>query len=211
MAKSDPTKHKLIQTQSIFISMPEFSKKAYAVTQLLIGREQRKIYIIDGVFDKKLKSSIHNYTLNLNYELFPAIETDAVSIRHLAHNFKKKEQKENFLSYLISFAEEFFSKNGMLSKGVNRMYANMHLFGDYQLIHNDGDEWTALFFTNQEWQEDWGGELIFYGDRKSDPAIAIPPAEGRAVIFDGLIPHRGGVPSKLCLEPRMNIVIKFKR
>jgi hypothetical protein len=68
----------------------------------------------------------------------------------------------------------------------------------------------VVYFANSRWESDWSGELHFYGD-DPDLSVAIQPRPGRMVIFDGLLPHRAGVPSKLCLDPRITVALKFKR
>ena len=107
-------------------------------------------------------------------------------------------------------ARNFLQEQNIVCGEVYRIYANYNLHGDFQFAHEDGDGWTALVFVNSRWDEDWGGELILYPDGEAAYAYSILPSPGRMVIFDGMIRHRGGVPSKLCLEARISLAIKFK-
>ena len=102
-------------------------------------------------------------------------------------------------------------EQGIASGPLHRIYANLNMFGDYQFAHRDGDGFTALLFANPKWDEDWGGEIIFYSHDTSPVDHAIRPRPGRMVLFDGHIRHRGGVPSKFCHEPRITLAIKFQR
>jgi SM-20-related protein len=110
----------------------------------------------------------------------------------------------------VKIAETILHQRRQKWRGVDRVYVNATLFGDYNFCHRDGCDWTALAFVNDEWRDHWGGELMLYRDGDLDaPAIAIRPKPGRMVIFDGHMVHRPGVPTKYCLEPRVTLACKI--
>lgn len=152
-------------------------------------------------------------TLFAHYERLPYafIDTDREAtspIRHLVHRFD--DLADPLIAPLIELTQDLVDERGLRHRGLQRAYANFNLFGDFQLAHDDGPCWTALVYLNAKWEDDWGGETLFYPPGAVH-AIAIPPKPGRIVVFDGTILHRGGVPSKLCLGPRITAAVKFWR
>src|SRR5262249_25479480 len=115
------------------------------------------------------------------------------------------------VGFFAGAAISHLRSNGAHVGHVKRPYVNLNCYGDIQFAHEDGDEWTALAFVNEKWEDDWGGELLIYDAPAKRLAYAIIPTPGRMVIFDGLLTHRGGVPSKLTTEPRITLAIKIAR
>jgi SM-20-related protein len=91
-----------------------------------------------------------------------------------------------------------------------RAYCNRLRFGDVAFEHADSrtPSVTALYFANARWNDDWGGETMFYGVR-DEPTVAVAPRAGRLVVFEGQLGHRGGVPSRLCREDRLSVAVKY--
>ena len=88
---------------------------------------------------------------------------------------------------------------------------NFNSFGEAQYIHKDeGFAMTAVYFANPQWHPDWLGETLFYEDDGAEVRSAVTPAPGRLLIFDSLIAHRGGVPSRLCWYPRVTVASKYR-
>ncbi len=92
-------------------------------------------------------------------------------------------------------------------KSVERSHINCHFFGDTRNPHIDKGQINGLLFLTPEWCPEWGGEIIFYEDRKA--ALVLEPLPGRLIIFDGKTLHKGGVPSKSSSMPRYTLTTKF--
>ena len=94
-----------------------------------------------------------------------------------------------------------------------RAYCNLMLYGDMAHPHRDchvsRTDVTALYYVNEEWKQEWGGETIFFNDR-GDSVLAIGPRPGRLVVFRGAIEHRVGIPLRECYASRLTIAYKFK-
>lgn len=182
-------------------------------SHLKFGRPIREAFVLDDVIDVQARRGVFEYFRLLPYKLVDADRPDTTHVRHFMHSFQPETWKDDPLcSALLRIARQFLEQRGIRLVGVERIYANLNLFGDHQFAHDDGDVWTALSFVNDEWHPDWGGELMLYEPgRPAAPAWAIQPLPGRMVIFDGLIPHRGGVPSKHCLLPRISVALKLVR
>ncbi|MFF7709378.1 2OG-Fe(II) oxygenase [Pseudomonas sp. NPDC007930] len=92
------------------------------------------------------------------------------------------------------------------------VYANGQTFGQDSPIHRDnwpGEQGsTVLIFCNEHWASAWGGELVFYDQARQHIIRSILPKPGRAVIFNGHIPHSARSPASVCDELRMTIAFK---
>ncbi len=177
---------------------------------LRIGARRRRVYVLDRVIDDPLARRVHGHFSGLPMTLSDSDRPDTAHVRHLKHEFDRVEwDADPILSMVTDTARGFLRDRRIACGDVYRIYANFNLHGDFQFAHEDGEGWTVLVFINSRWEEDWGGELILYSDEPAAFAYAIAPRSGRMVIFDGMIRHRGGAPSKLCLEARISLAIKF--
>jgi SM-20-related protein len=176
-----------------------------------LGSASRRVFVVDGALPEAERTRAYEYLKSLDYRFNLGDRSDTRYLLHWSRGFDDAELDSNLvLRSLLSAAQRFARARGLTFARIERVYANLTLYGDVQLVHDDGDIWTALYFANSVWEPDWGGELHFYGD-SPDLSIAIQPRPGRLVVFDGLLPHRAGVPSKLCLEPRITVALKFRR
>jgi hypothetical protein len=187
----------------------------YLLRSFEVGAEKRKVFVFDRLFPNKALLGVYDKFRSLPYYLADHDREDTQAVKHLVHVFGSEEiEATPVIKAIIQAAQELTETQGIKVKQVARVYANFNLHGDYQFAHEDGDVWTVLVFVNASWHEDWGGELLLY-DGAFAPATdrgfayAISPCPGRMVIFDGRIKHRGGVPSKFCVEPRISLAIKF--
>jgi hypothetical protein len=164
------------------------------------------------VIDPAALSPLHEFFKQLPYQFIDSDRSDTNLVRHLVHYFDEDDhERQPSLVSLIQLASEFLGEKGIRTNGLERVYANFNLFGDFQFTHDDGDVWTALVFVNSRWNQDWGGEFLIYEDGEQPIALAVPVRPGRMVIFDGQLEHRGGVPSKFCVEARISVAIKFNK
>lgn len=176
-----------------------------------IGPRRRRFFVLDGVTDPAAARRLHRYFAELPMTLSDSDRPDTTHVRHLKHEFAPEEWEAN--PALVTFAtaaRDFLRERRIRCGPLYRIYANFNLHGDFQFAHEDGDGWTALAFINSRWNEDWGGELLLYPGPQSACAYSVAPRPGRMVVFDGMIRHRGGVPSKLCLDARISLAIKFR-
>ena len=176
-----------------------------------IGESQRRFFILDRVLDGPAIERVHEYFADLPMTLSDSDRPDTSHVRHLKHEFEPDEwDTDPALGLMSDVARTFLREQGVAFGDIYRIYANYNLHGDFQFAHEDGEGWTALVFVNSRWDEDWGGELILYPDGDASYAYSILPSPGRMVVFDAMIRHRGGAPSKLCLEARISVAIKFR-
>jgi hypothetical protein len=186
---------------------------AIEVRELKVGSSGKQAFIVDNLVDAAALEPLHLAYRNLDYYFGDVDRGDTDFARHLVHYFHEDEYRTSpIVAPLLAQAEAFFVERSLGNVGLERIYANFNLFGDFQFAHPDGtDAWTALFFVNSRWNQDWGGEFLLYEDGPQPIALAIPPRPGRMVLFDGEIWHRGGSPSKYCLDARITVAIKFEK
>jgi SM-20-related protein len=120
--------------------------------------------------------------------------------------------------------EWFKSKTDVQDSNLNSCYINTMTFGDEGFTHIDGEVEdnviTCIIYMNPEWHSQWGGETVFYGGEFTDDfgdswyynhdiVKSVLPRYGRAVIFDGHIPHSARSISKKCYMERKTLMFKL--
>ena len=96
-------------------------------------------------------------------------------------------------------------------ESLGNVYTNMLLSMDRPKAHIDNVDpknRTVMFYTNNEWHRDWGGETVFY-DFDFNIIKSVLPKPGRVVSFDGRIPHSARPPVTDSHKPRYITVMKF--
>jgi len=132
-------------------------------------------------------------------------------VRHWRYDFPFEDLERNPLmrqwrDIIVGKARELLP--GMTGRLVE-VYSNNHGYGDHQHAHVDTPATaTVLYYANAEWNEDWQGETVIY-DGNDDPYYSVAPRPGRLLIFPSRLAHRGGTPSRTCLERRLVVVFKF--
>lgn len=90
-----------------------------------------------------------------------------------------------------------------------RCMASSNTFGQDGDIHKDwrelGQSITGVVYTDRTWEENWGGETVFYG---GEPAIAVTYEPRKLVLFDSAIPHVGKGPQRRCGQQRSILVFQ---
>lgn len=185
---------------------------ARRITELAIGRARRRLLVVDGVIEPEQQQPLYEFFRNLPYRFTDSDRFDTQQYRHLGYTFDQDAIADHpVIGFFERAAAEVLRSKRLRVERLKRAYVNFNLYGDVQFAHEDGDEWTAVAFVNETWHPDWGGELIVYDDPASHLGHAVVPVPARMAIFDGLLLHRGGIPSKLCLEPRITLALKFAR
>jgi hypothetical protein len=122
-------------------------------------------------------------------------------------NFKNKiEKKLNKLSLSILKKHNL---NCFLK--LQRAYASINTYGTVHESHKDSEKKgtiTVMYYLNNHWSLDHGGETVFYGD--IDIIKSIIPKPSRAVIFDGTIPHCAREVRRDVNDIRIVLTFKYK-
>lgn len=81
---------------------------------------------------------------------------------------------------------------------------------NHQDCEYDEEEWTFLLYITPNLTLESGGETAFYTDSETNEyVISVTPKFGRAVIFEGIIPHSARPPSSLFPGPRFTFAVKL--
>ena len=171
----------------------------------------RPIFIFDDLVNK---SVIDEITMALSGAAFTHNEIarpDVEAHRHWALNMPL--EKSNPLP-IVQIANRVIASLFTQKYQVYRTYCNVALHGDMLYPHTDcmpdAKEMTALWFIQDEWNYEWGGETIFY-NKDNDAEVVVTPKPGRLAIFDGAINHAGNAPHKVCTKPRYTFALKYEK
>lgn len=178
-----------------------------------------KSFLVDNrpiyVFDDLLSTSVINeITMALSGAAFTHTEIarpDVEAYRHWAFNMPIKTAQQLPITQMSTMViDSTFSDKYQLY----RSYCNVASHGDMLYPHTDcmpdAKELTALWFIQDKWNYEWGGETIFY-NKDDDAEVVVSPKPGRLAIFDGAINHAGNAPHKVCTKPRYTFALKYER
>lgn len=169
----------------------------------------REIFVCDGYIGPTAIAHVAGFLNTLSYRRaehsIPGVPVSGASAE-LAPSLLASEA---FFGHLKSLADNVFASERLT---VERAYVNNTVYGDMYYTHRDCEpgsrDVTLLYYANPAWENDWGGETIYFND-EDDAQIVVRPRAGRLVIARGAILHRGGVPTRICHEERRTIALKM--
>ncbi len=88
---------------------------------------------------------------------------------------------------------------------------NAQTRGQDSFPHIDGETpnvYTLIYYANNHWEKDWGGETTFY-DRDAKLCHSVYPKPGRLILFPSTMPHRGAPPNDTYLDARYTLASVF--
>lgn len=183
------------------------------VLNLANSLDQKKLFIIeDNLYDSESSKNISIYFKNIDWTFDGKNKTENSSKWNYNLNFKHVYEK-NFQN----LSELLLKKHG-LNKifKLSRAYASANTYGFSGEYHIDdgakeyNEIITIMFYLNDNWNFDFGGETFFLNHDKNEIEHAIIPKPARAVMFDGFIYHGPRPLSKFCNELRMVLTFKYE-
>jgi len=189
--------------------MTNLTEPTYKTRQL----EDRPLILIDDLFGEDFVRLFDRFLKTLPFKLADYDVEDSQHVLHWIHEFSLKEVTTHPLLQFVHSRIQSATEKAYPEPRVRleRVHCNTSLYGDIQLPHYDitpGVTW--LYYSNPVWEANWMGETIFY-DSHGEPIYAVFPKPGRVVVFAADILHRGGVPSRDCVEARRSVAFKFLR
>jgi hypothetical protein len=174
--------------------------------------EGQDLHIVDGLFKPDFVAMVHEIAKRFTFALDDA---DTVASEHIRH--WRRDLDTDFIEthpILKVWLAQLERKTAELFPGgkgaLKEVYCNNHGYGDHQHAHRDSKSGiTVLYYVNAEWQPDWQGETLLF-DAAQDAHHAVAPRPGRLLLFPANMLHRGGTPSRTCVERRFVLVAKFK-
>jgi|APGre2960657444_1045066.scaffolds.fasta_scaffold06880_4 hypothetical protein len=182
------------------------------ILNLANSLDQKKLFIVeDNLYNKDSCKNTHEYFkyVNWNFEGSNLSETSSKWKYNLNYRYDTE----------IKFLEvsELLLKKYGLNKifKLKRAYASASTYGFSGEYHTDDDakEYneivTIMFYLNDKWDLNFGGETFFLNEDKNEIEYAVIPKPARAVIFDGFIYHGPRPLNKICNELRMVLTFKY--
>ncbi len=175
-----------------------------------VSVDGRPIYVFDDLLDKKIIDEVTNALSVAPFTHTEIARPDVGAYRHWAFNMPLDKAKD---LPLVQKANDVIASLFDNKYRLYRCYCNVASHGDMLYPHTDcmpnAKEMTALWFIQDEWNFEWGGETIFY-NKEDDAEVVVTPKPGRLAIFDGAIKHAGNAPHKVCTKPRYTFALKYE-
>jgi Rps23 Pro-64 3,4-dihydroxylase Tpa1-like proline 4-hydroxylase len=137
------------------------------------------------------KNASYFYGESDDYGNIPTGENIGKYVTGMVHEILPAINSENKILTLIHNSC-FFQFSELKQFHLRRMYVNCFAPGEHPRFHIDTPEnvsqlYTCLYYVNEHWDLDEGGETQFYVDNL---IYGIPPIPNRMIIFDGSLMHR---------------------
>ena len=157
--------------------------------------------IIENALDKKIPSELLNFAKN--DIRFKKAGISASSSLHVDSN--KRRDKILWLDEDGEAQSEFLDFSNGLKEYLNRsLYLGLSYYESHFAIYNEGDFYekhldafknsknrvvTTVYYLNDEWNENDGGELIVYDENNKEIAKVMPNANTLVVFMSEKFPH----------------------
>lgn len=174
-----------------------------------------KLY--DNLFDEKTIDTLYG-----SYRDYKPWKFIGVADEETENQWRKfsyvLDPKDEIDKILYEKADEIIEQNN-LSSSVERgrAYASGSVYGTINPIHTDdtaenyNEIVTIMFYLNKIWAMGHAGETIFLTKDWNEIWKSVIPKPGRAVLFDGFLPHGAREISRACVELRMVATIRYER
>ena len=170
---------------------------------------KNKIKVLDNFLPTNDHHKIYEIVIN---SLFRIGWSDTLEERHKAypnlHSVYTFEdvQKLNILDSIFKLNIKDVSLNTYWKCMVNLTKPM-----DVNFVHLHPDQVGAVYYANETWNPEWGGETLFYEDNTKDIRFSSPYTPNRLIIFDGAIPHTIKAQNILGATYRFSITFLFRR
>ena len=170
----------------------------------------KSVFIIDNAVVGEQIQSIYQEIMNLPF-YFGELDFKGDEYPISAHELDtgRSGQIEALTQTVTMLVSSQFP---VLTHRLERAYVNQVRYGDMTYPHTDASRnsrnVTAIYYANETWQRQFGGETNFY-DFRGENLCAVLPRPGRVVLFHGSIEHNGSPPTRITTLPRYTVVYKF--
>jgi len=140
-----------------------------------------RIKVSDNIFTEEEQSNILDYCLNCPYT-FGEQDNPETPPTGIIHNVEEGS------AFYKLFADKILANVPQMEKmGLYRMYINYFAPSEHAYFHTDGEGITFLYYPQNGWTLDDGGETQFY---VNGTLYGITPEPNRMVMFDARLQHR---------------------
>eukprot|EP00794_Sanderia_malayensis_P015297 gene15297-16874_t len=174
-----------------------------------------KIYVFDDLFPVELLDHMRSHVLKYGtYYYDDSIDQDSDNVQWIAGLDMPDYLKSPYWKVIQAVATFVTGSPEWFPYDVG---TNLIRNADHTRIHLDtatvGErEWTFLVYLTQNWTQNYYGETAYYERNSDDTEIVaeVRPRYGRAVIFQGQIPHSARPPSLKFTGARLTFVTKLQ-
>ena len=161
---------------------------------------------IINVYDNFLSKEEYEYILDYCFSASYCYgESDLPSSKPtgMVHDVYDNIEQIDFFNLFKSKIKQKFS-SVIESKKLHRMYINCFASSENPYFHTDGEGYTFLYYANDTWDVNDGGETQFFIDGN---LYGIPPIPNRMVVFDANILHKA---TSFRNRHRFTVAIKYR-
>ncbi|HHX8315014.1 TPA: 2OG-Fe(II) oxygenase [Vibrio diabolicus] len=165
------------------------------------------VFVFDGLISPEAIQDTYQHLLNRRYECDHASSKSTKKYREWVSEINLQAfQNKAIYSTMNQLIQQCFPQETISCFSV---FCNCISYGCHTFIHQDGGAkcYSALYYANPEWHEDWGGETTLFNDQE-DAVVCIAPVPGRIIVLDGRVVHRAGVPSRACPVRRYTVSLR---
>lgn len=183
-------------------------KRKLTRRQRIDGRE---LYVVDDLLPEGDNVALARSLATMPFSKVEA-DRDGTQMRGFVADFAIEEIRAHpLVEAILAQIKALFPRERFR---VERAYCNSNVYGDMSHAHRDASprrprDLTAIFYANERWEKDWGGETTFF-DEEGDAVACVAPRRGRLALFRGCIEHRNGIPSRECYSARLTFVLKLR-
>ena len=171
--------------------------------------------ILDNVFDEKTIDTLYGHFRDFSKWSFTGEGNKGTNWRKFYQDLVKNDKIH---SILFKKSDEIFNDKLPHLKNthfLDRPYASGYVYGTHHEMHTDGNYhnhcYTVMFYLNKIWEMPYAGETIYTNPEKTEIISSVIPKPGRAVLFNGFIPHCAREVSRTCVELRMVATFKYRK
>jgi hypothetical protein len=191
----------------------ESNENELIILNLANSLDQKKLFIIeDNLYDKNSAKNVEEYFKSIRWSFDSSNLTDLS--RKWNYNLDYKHDCEKTF---LNISDMLLNKHGLNKVfKLSRSYASANNYGAIGEYHLDdgakeyNEIITIMFYLNNNWGIDFGGETFFLNEKKDEIDYAIIPKPGRALIFDGFITHKPAPLNRNYNDLRMVLTFKYK-
>tara|TARA_R100001460_G_scaffold25385_4_gene51022 strand:+ start:1310 stop:2170 length:861 start_codon:yes stop_codon:yes gene_type:complete len=194
-------------------SKDRFKTKDLRIISLANHLDQNFIKVIDNYFDQEdIMQSYFHFRDKVPWKFIGSGQN-----KNTWRNFRYYPKFKNKIELKFKKSTEKILKNfkyfDLLT--LERIYASGNPYGtvheshtDYGLNSQGGI--TVMYYLNNTWDLNLGGETVFYDVDRQDIQKSVIPKPGRIVIFDGLIEHCARETVRKFNDLRMVLTFKYE-
>tara|TARA_Y100000593_G_scaffold93968_1_gene190871 strand:+ start:3178 stop:3702 length:525 start_codon:yes stop_codon:yes gene_type:complete len=149
---------------------------------------EKTIKVYNDILDR---SDMENFYIDIMKSKFEIGWGDSPAIEHRNEQYwYSTYPTDEFIDsgWLSSIKDEGLI-NKINNRDPNQVIINCTTYSDVYRPHTHPGKEVLLYYTNLEWKQEWWGETVFYSEDLKDIIFTNQYVPGRAIWFDGSIPH----------------------